>query len=342
MPVNKRNLIIILSAAALVIAICVTGMIMLQNREMLIVRSPLLFRQTPIITFVEGECFYRENDNSDWLEAEAGSKIKLGFQVKTQRSSKIDIRLHKDTVVRITENSLLTINDLTLKTLSLNLEKGQLYGRFHRIFKDQSLNIRTPTTIAAVRGTKLAFEIKESGSSMYTDVFSLDGITEIINPELPEKPLLLSLQRKTRVSAGNQPTTPAELDDKEIDRLTKIINAINEDQVLLITNQIQFAPNTAEMTSEAIPELEKAASLIKSQRKKSILITGHTAAVGTPDAMYRLSIDRALAVKNYLVENGINESSLEIVGFGGEKPIADNDTPEGRALNRRVEFHFNE
>jgi outer membrane protein OmpA-like peptidoglycan-associated protein len=342
MPGKKGILIIILCIAALILIGGIVGSILLQRSEMLLVRSPFLFRQTPIVTFVEGECYSRETPDAEWVEIKVGDKIRLGYQVKSQRAGEIDIRLYKDTVVRITENSLLTIDDLTLKTLTLKLEEGQLYGRFHRIFKDQSLNIRTPTTIASVRGTKLAFEVKDQGDDIYTEVYSIEGITEIINPEQPEKPILLSLQNKTRVAKGSQPTAPTALDQLEINKLATIINSINGEQVLLITNQIQFAPNTAELTDSSIPEMENVTKLLKSLRKKNILITGHTAKVGTPDAMYKLSVARAKAVKDYLTENGINESRLEIVGFGGEKPVADNETPEGRALNRRVEFHINE
>ena len=342
MPGKKTILIIVLGIAALILISGIVGSIILQQNEMLIVRSPFLFRQTPIVTFVEGECYYRENADREWMEVKVGGKIALGYQVKSQRASEMDIRLYKDTVIRITENSLLTIDDLTLKTLTLNLQEGQLYGRFHRIFKDQSLNIRTPTTIAAVRGTKLAFEVNGQDDDVYTDVFSIEGITEIINPELPEHPILLSLQNTTRVAKNSQPTAPAGLNQSEINRLTTIINSINEEQVLLITNLIQFAPNTAKMTDSSLPEIEKAAKLLKSLKNKNILITGHTAAVGTPEAMYQLSVARAQTVKDYLIEHGIEESRLETVGYGGEKPVADNDTSEGRALNRRVEFHINE
>ena len=341
MPEKKTIRIIILGITALILIGCIIGGAMLQKNEMLIVRSPFLFNQTPIVTFVEGDCYYRVNSEMEWLEVNVGDKIKVGYQVKSQRAAEMDIRLYKDTVVRITENSLLTIDDLTLKTLTLNLQQGQLYGRFHRIFKDQSLNIRTPTTIAAVRGTKLAFEIKGSDDNIYSDVYSIEGITEITNIQMPDQPILLSLQNKTRVAKNNHPTPPSGLNQAEVIRLTTVINSINEEQVLLITNLIQFAPNTSEMTDGSLPEMDKAVKLLKSL-KKNILITGHTAAVGTPEAMYMLSVARAQTVKDYLVENGIEESRLEILGFGGEKPIADNETTEGRALNRRVEFHINE
>lgn len=160
---KKGTLIIILGIAGLLLIGGLVVIAALQSKDFLIVRSPLLIRETPLVTFVEGDCFHRDNPEGEWIEAKVGDKILRGYQIRTQRSAKVDIRLYKDTVVRITEDSLLTLDELTLKKLTLNLAEGQLYGRFHRIFKDQSLNIRTPTTVAAVRGTQLAFEIRGRG-----------------------------------------------------------------------------------------------------------------------------------------------------------------------------------
>jgi len=69
-----------------------------------------------------------------------------------------------------------------------------------------------------------------------------------------------------------------------------------------------------------------------------IRIEGHTDNIGSMEYNIDLSQKRARAVKNYLVGKGINESRVSIVGFGYKKPIAPNDTEEGRALNRRAEI----
>jgi OOP family OmpA-OmpF porin len=69
-----------------------------------------------------------------------------------------------------------------------------------------------------------------------------------------------------------------------------------------------------------------------------IRIEGHTDNIGSMKYNINLSQKRAQAVKNYLVEKGINESRVSIMGFGYKTPIALNDTEEGRALNRRAEI----
>ncbi|OYT68226.1 MAG: hypothetical protein CFK48_12330, partial [Armatimonadetes bacterium CP1_7O] len=69
-------------------------------------------------------------------------------------------------------------------------------------------------------------------------------------------------------------------------------------------------------------------------------IHGHTdiGSVENPKHNQRLSEERAINVRQYLIRKGISPDRLEAVGHGNTQPIADNSTPEGRALNRRVEF----
>lgn len=69
-----------------------------------------------------------------------------------------------------------------------------------------------------------------------------------------------------------------------------------------------------------------------------VRIEGHTDNIGSMKYNIDLSQKRAQAVKNYLVEKGINESRVSVMGFGYQKPIAPNDTEEGRSLNRRAEI----
>lgn len=70
----------------------------------------------------------------------------------------------------------------------------------------------------------------------------------------------------------------------------------------------------------------------------TVLVEGHTADVGKPVGQLNLSIDRARAVMNALIERGIDESLFTYKAYGGTMPIASNDTEEGRAQNRRVDI----
>jgi outer membrane protein OmpA-like peptidoglycan-associated protein len=70
------------------------------------------------------------------------------------------------------------------------------------------------------------------------------------------------------------------------------------------------------------------------------MVGGHTDSSGSRDYNYLISKYRAEFVKSYLVGIGVPESQTRVIGFGPRKPIADNDTEEGRELNRRVEVRL--
>jgi outer membrane protein OmpA-like peptidoglycan-associated protein len=78
--------------------------------------------------------------------------------------------------------------------------------------------------------------------------------------------------------------------------------------------------------------------LVATPRIKKVRVEGHTDNVGKAKKNTQLSQKRADAVKKYLVSKGVEDARLEAIGFGPDKPIADNATDEGKEANRRVEF----
>jgi outer membrane protein OmpA-like peptidoglycan-associated protein len=123
----------------------------------------------------------------------------------------------------------------------------------------------------------------------------------------------------------------------EIRRFQKELNAIHSDTVFLVTRAIMFKANSAEILPASEEELERLYNQIDDSGY-DLRIVGHTASVGAASAQYRLSLERAEAVKDYLVERGISGRRLKVAGMGGSRPVADNDSNEGKARNRRVEF----
>ncbi len=97
-----------------------------------------------------------------------------------------------------------------------------------------------------------------------------------------------------------------------------------------------FTQNSTEIPVYANDMLASAASLMKSHPNTAAVIEGHTDSVGDPFYNKLVSENRAAAVKNFLVGQGIAVSRLSVSGFGSEKPIENNSTPEGRSKNRRV------
>lgn len=103
-------------------------------------------------------------------------------------------------------------------------------------------------------------------------------------------------------------------------------------------NNIYFDFDKTTLKSESFTELDKVVQFLNDHPSLEIEIAGHTDDKGSDDYNLNLSQGRAQAVVDYIVGQGIDSSRLEAHGYGETKPIASNDTDEGRAENRRVEF----
>lgn len=103
-------------------------------------------------------------------------------------------------------------------------------------------------------------------------------------------------------------------------------------------NNIFFDFAKASLKQESFSELNRVIDFLNINPTVSIEISGHTDAVGSESDNLKLSNDRAKAVMDYLVTKGIDSSRLTFKGYGKSIPVASNDSEEGRALNRRVEF----
>ena len=88
------------------------------------------------------------------------------------------------------------------------------------------------------------------------------------------------------------------------------------------------------------PSLNELATVMKNNPQSLLVVQGHTDDVGTDEDNQSLSENRALAVKRYLADRGINEARISTYGFGESRPVASNDTDAGRKLNRRVEMNI--
>jgi outer membrane protein OmpA-like peptidoglycan-associated protein len=103
---------------------------------------------------------------------------------------------------------------------------------------------------------------------------------------------------------------------------------------------IYFDPGKWDIKPESYPELDRLARFLLDNPKVFVEISGHTDNTGDPGTKKELSLRRANAVKYYLVRKGVEESRLTTKGYGPDRPVASNDTEEGRRLNRRVEFEI--
>ena len=105
-----------------------------------------------------------------------------------------------------------------------------------------------------------------------------------------------------------------------------------------ILRNIFFDFGNDQLKKESYPELDRLSNYLKNNRNIQIEIGGHTDNIGSDEYNNKLSLDRAKSVYDYLTKRGIDSSRLSFKGYGKTSPIADNDTDEGRAINRRTEF----
>jgi OOP family OmpA-OmpF porin len=117
------------------------------------------------------------------------------------------------------------------------------------------------------------------------------------------------------------------------------VGAIGSAIQISLKSSVLFDFDKSTLKPEAAEELHKAALKIKEFTNVWIIIEGHTDNFGTDAYNLDLSVRRAAAVKDYfLSEEGMEGYEMESRGFGESRPIASNDTEEGRAMNRRVEI----
>jgi outer membrane protein OmpA-like peptidoglycan-associated protein len=108
-----------------------------------------------------------------------------------------------------------------------------------------------------------------------------------------------------------------------------------------ILESVHFDTNRARIKRRSHSLLEQVAAVLEANPDIHLLrVQGHTDARGDERHNLELSQQRAVSVKEFLIERGIDAQRLSARGYGESHPIADNDTDEGRATNRRVEFHI--
>lgn len=356
-----KKVIIIALLIVIPLALCISFLLF---TERMMVQLPVLVQQNPKATFVMGNVSFKAAPSDKWEILIVGTDLNNGVEIKTEKNSQVDIRFHGSMAIRITENTRVRLDDMTVKKMLLAIDRGAVYGKFEKLFKDYMITIKTPTAIAAVRGTELGFEIDEekeedepdaeekinSGKdedkekitaeqepAYATTVYSLSGITELYNAKFEDQKILLSNQNKTVIRENDPPSDPEKMTDDEIMKIRSKLNSIHTEEVLLISDKINFEVGSATILPDSYAELDKIVKTLE-KKKVRIRIEGHTDIQGTAAFNQTLSRQRANSIREYLIKKGIEPEQMGTAGYGSSKPVADNSTPEGRALNRRVEF----
>ncbi len=102
--------------------------------------------------------------------------------------------------------------------------------------------------------------------------------------------------------------------------------------------KLDFAPGFNVLLGTAHPTLREVAEVLRISDGKHLRVTGHTDNRGEPDTLKRVSEERAAAVRDFLITQGVPTDRIEVVGMGPDEPASTNRTPMGREANNRIEL----
>jgi len=109
-------------------------------------------------------------------------------------------------------------------------------------------------------------------------------------------------------------------------------------QLVIRIRSLNFPVNRSYLRGENYPVLGKVANVIKGFKNPTVVVEGHTDSDGSKEQNNKLSNERSKTVSNYFISSGaIDPGKISTVGFGSERPLATNETAEGKAQNRRVD-----
>ena len=171
-----------------------------------------------------------------------------------------------------------------------------------------------------------------TGKVYYTEETDKEGFAEVLVPIGQTYDLVyLSLGRRNvaaKVQVKNEPRLNLKLTMRyEREEISKPF----------VLDDVQFATGKAKITPDSFARLDEMVEYMTHKKSSRIEISGHTDNAGKKAVNKKLSQQRADAVRDYLVSKGIEAARIKAVGYGDEKPIAPNDTSEGRQKNRRIE-----
>jgi outer membrane protein OmpA-like peptidoglycan-associated protein len=151
--------------------------------------------------------------------------------------------------------------------------------------------------------------------------------------------------RAEELARAEELTRAAELAEEinaiiEEQEITGITVEATDEGVMLRLWDIHFLPDSAVLLASETQILHEVANILRNLPGRKIRVEGHTAMAGrTRERLLAFSRERAQAVASYLVSLGaVNADDVTVIGYGADRPIADNRTEEGRAANRHVEI----
>ncbi len=179
-------------------------------------------------------------------------------------------------------------------------------------------------------GRVVRFEWRENGPQIGTAIMVLSSSGNFLNGLWYEKGRLQGVWFGSRVTDGRKPKCSSSLEGS----LRKTIETTGR----AILYGIYFDSDSAKLKPRSTETLQQVYDLLVQKPRLKLVVEGHTDSTNTAEYNYALSLRRAWAVVKWLTNRGISKDRLIAKGYGESRPVADNSTPHGRMLNRRVEI----
>jgi outer membrane protein OmpA-like peptidoglycan-associated protein len=187
------------------------------------------------------------------------------------------------------------------------------------------------TLMGSTDGRVVQFEWREDqGTDVGTAIMVLSSAGDYLNGLWYRQGVRQGVWKGPRAASGTKPRCTV--------REAGGIGAALAESGRAIVYGIYFDSGSARLRAESEGALTEVLGLLKAQSGLRLLVEGHTDSTDSDAYNLKLSAERAQAVRDWLVAREIATARLEPKGLGESRPVADNTTPQGRALNRRVEI----
>lgn len=209
------------------------------------------------------------------------------------------------------------------------------YTVFFQPGRPRSWTVAFPTRIAGYSDQTLFWDDERGGLAGYEERFKF--IFELSDGRSVE---YRGVAASDVVEAELMDRAAVEKEVKDAVKGLEDVKVTSDERGVTISlENIRFSADSAQLATSELDKLKTIADALAALPGRDILVSGHTALAGTATARQKLSVERAKAVAEELIRLGARKpEAITVVGYGAEKPVADNGTEEGMARNRRVEI----
>ena len=225
-------------------------------------------------------------------------------------------------------------------------------GAFNKKIKEQKYkfipqitsSVGTPI-IDTENWTKISGIFKAKGGEKYMYIGCFSSLSELKVKKIKRRSLGVSYYLIDDVSVVEVDSLGIPVKhEMKTDTLVVVSDSLNSELEntktgeSIVLKNIQFEFNKSNLLSESFKTLDELSAYLELNKTIILEVSGHTDSIGSISKNLELSLERAKAVREYLIKRGIKQGRIKYKGYGNQQPIADNKTEEGRKINRRVEI----